>query len=170
MNSTTPGRPVFRKPPPEGVVEVVGIGREWSIAQLQDGALLAARKRHCRISHDGGMSWGEQRELPEPVCAWGLLRLQSGALAAFSQDALWLSGDEGQSWGDGRPITMLGSPYYDTLIQLSNGRLLYPNRVCFANQNHPDLPLEYVRSYGIWREFGARCRGTTTGPRSTSPR
>ena len=85
MNSTTPGRPVFRKPPPEGVVEVVGIGREWSIAPLEDGALLAARKRHCRISHDGGISWGEERELPEPVRAWGLLRLQSGALAAFSR-------------------------------------------------------------------------------------
>ena len=151
MNNTASGRPVFRKAPPEGVVEVVGIGREWSIAQLEDGALLAARKRHCRISHDRGISWGDERELPEPVCAWGLLSLQSGALAAFSEDTLWLSGDEGQSWGDGRPITMLGSPYYDTLIQLSSGRLLYPNRVCFANQNHPDLPLEYVRSYGIWK-------------------
>ena len=151
MNSTTSGRPTFRTPPPEGVVEVVGIGREWSIAQLSDGALLAARKRHCRISRDGGESWGEQQELPEPVCAWGVLRLQSGALAAFSRDTLWLSRDDGRSWGEGRPIELLGSPYYDTLIQLSSGRLLYPNRVCFANQNHPDLPLDHVRSYGIWK-------------------
>ena len=44
MESQTSGRPVFRKPPPEGVVEVVGIGREWSIAGLEDGSLLAARQ------------------------------------------------------------------------------------------------------------------------------
>ena len=132
-------------------MEYVGIGREWSIAQLTDGALLAARKREFRISHDGGESWGEQQEFPEPVCAWGLLNLQSGALAAFSQDTLWLSRDDGQSWGEGRPIELFGSPYYDTLIQLSSGRLLYPNRTCFANQNHPDLPLDQVRSYGIWK-------------------
>ncbi len=149
--STTAGRPTFRKPPPKGVVEVVGIGREWSIAQLTDGALLAARKRHYRLSRDGGESWGEEREFPEPVCAWGLLRLQSGALGAFSRDTLWLSGDGGRSWGEGRPIELFGSPYYDTLIQLSSGRLLYPNRTCFANQNHPDLPLDQIRSYGIWK-------------------
>ena len=75
MDSTTAGRPTFRKPPPEGVMEVVGIGREWSIAQLADGALLAARKRHYRLSRDGGESWDEEREFPEPVCAWGVLRL-----------------------------------------------------------------------------------------------
>ena len=97
MNSQTSGQPVFRKPPPEGVVEVLGIGREWSIAGLEDGSLLAARHRQCRHSCDGGESWSEERDLPEPVSAWGLLRLNSGALGAFSDDRLWLSGDEGRT-------------------------------------------------------------------------
>ena len=159
MNSQTSGRPVFRKPPPEGVVEVLGIGREWSIAGLEDGSLLAARHRQCRLSRDGGESWSEERDLPDPVSAWGLLRLNSGALGAFSDDRLWLSGDEGRTWGEGRAIPLLGSPYYDTLIQLSNGRLLYPNRACFGNQNHPDLPLEYVRSYGLWKGLRRQVAG-----------
>ena len=159
MRNQMSGRPVFRKPPPEGVVEVPGIGREWSIAQLEDGSLLAARHRQCRLSRDGGESWSEERDLPEPVSAWGLLRLNSGALGAFSDDRLWLSGDEGRTWGGGREIPLLGSPYYDTLIQLSRGRLLYPNRVCFGNQNHPDLPLEYVRSYGLWKGLRRQVSG-----------
>ena len=159
MKSETSGRPVFRKPPPEGVAEVVGIGREWSIAQIEAGTLLAASKRRCRLSRDGGASWGDEQELPEPVTAWGLLRLRSGALAAFSDDMLWLSGDEGRTWGEGRAIPLLGSPYYDTLIQLSGGRLLYPNRICFGNQGHPDLPLEYVRSYGIWKGLRRQVSG-----------
>ena len=70
MESMTSGRPLFRKPPPEGVVEVLGIGREWSIAGLDDGSLLAARHRQCRFSRDGGESWSEERDL-----------LNSGALA-----------------------------------------------------------------------------------------
>ena len=159
MNSQTSGRPVFRKPPPEGVVEVPGIGREWSIAGLEDGSLLAARQRRYRLSRDGGETWAEERDLPEPVTASGLLRLNSGALAAFSDDMLWLSGDDGRTWGEGRAIPMLGSPYYDTLVQLSSGRLLYPNRACFGNQGHPDLPLEYVRSYGLWKGLRRQVAG-----------
>ena len=71
MKSQTPGRPVFRKPPPEGVVEVLGIGREWSIAQLGDGSLLAASKRRCRLSQDGVPPGEREQELPDPVSAWG---------------------------------------------------------------------------------------------------
>ena len=57
MKDEASGRPVFRKPPPEGVVEGVGIGREWSIAGLEEGSLLAARKQRCRLSRDEGESW-----------------------------------------------------------------------------------------------------------------
>ena len=161
MENDTANRPTFRKSPPEGVVEIVGIGRDWSMVQLTDGTLLAACKNRYRISHDKGASWENEQELPEPVNVNGLLRLQSGALAASSvasgsgreyrENMLWLSYDEGQSWNEGRPISMLGAPYCDTLIQLSGGRLLYPNRICFENQNHPDVPLDHVRSYGIWK-------------------
>ncbi len=43
MESRAPGRPVSQAAA-GGVVEVPGIGREWSVAQLGDGSLLVARK------------------------------------------------------------------------------------------------------------------------------
>ena len=60
-------------------------------------------------------------------------------------------------------------PYYDTLIQLSSGRLLYPKQVCCANQDHPDLPLEYVRSDGIWTGVRRLVSGHYHWPETTPP-
>ena len=71
MESRAPGRPVSQAAA-GGVVEVPGIGREWSVAQLGDGSLLVARKGGGRrLSRDGDASWGKEQELPDPVSAWG---------------------------------------------------------------------------------------------------
>ena len=45
MNKTeTEFKPVFRKSPPEGVVEVTGaVGRQWSLVERKDGSLMAVK-------------------------------------------------------------------------------------------------------------------------------
>ena len=150
--SPSPGvpqcRPTFRKPPPEGVIEVVGeVGRGWSLAELKDGSLMAVADGY-RISRDGGATWGAAEPFPAPVSerdregadwALGILRLKSGALAVYSARHIWRSTDEGRTWDRGAPITLLGSPYYASMVVLDSGRLLYPNRACFAGA-HPETP------------------------------
>lgn len=48
-------RPVFRKPPPAGVVELTGLGIS-SVVELKDGRLLSDRGS---ISTDGGRTWSK---------------------------------------------------------------------------------------------------------------
>jgi len=146
-------RPAFRKSPPEGVIEVVGeLGRGWSLVELKNGSLMAAGRMHgaagYRISHDDGTIWSDWKPFPNPVSGHrlGVLRLQSGALAVYTwrvheteKTKIWLSHDEGKTFGEGRPIPLLGWPYYATLIQLTNGRLIYPNRAVFVGE-HPETP------------------------------
>jgi len=86
--------PIFRKPPPEGVVEVVGLGIN-SLVELEDGSLLA--NNGC-VSTDGGVTWSKPRAFGEGVSGSGLVRLKSGALALTSGEHIWLSKDEGKTW------------------------------------------------------------------------
>ncbi len=145
-------RPTFRKSPPKGVTEIVGvIGRGWSLVELKDGALISVGNNVYRTSTDDGVTWSEPKPFPDGVGGNGILRLKSGALGLYNEKQMWLSHDEGETWEDGMPITMLGSPYYATLIQLDDERLLYPSRVCYANPHHVDLPKEHLDTYGLWR-------------------
>ena len=143
---TMPGlvaaRPNFRKPAPDGVIEVVGaLGRGWSLVELKDGSLMAVVRSQFRTSNDEGATWTQSQPLPNNIGGrgGGILRLNSGGLAIYSKSHIWRSVDEGQTWDEGSPIQMLGSPYYATMIQLSNGRLIYPNRAIFAGE-HPETP------------------------------
>jgi hypothetical protein len=135
-------RPNFRKPAPGGVIEVVGaLGRGWSLVELKDGSLMAVSRSQFRISNDDGATWSGTKPLPGNIggTASGILRLKSGALAVYSDSHVWRSRDEGKTWDKGSPIKMLGTPYFATLIQLTNGRLIYPNRAIFAGE-HPETP------------------------------
>ena len=153
-------RPTFRKTPSEGVTEVVGsIGRGWSLASLRSGELMAAGGPNCRISTDDGLTWSKAQRFPDGIAGDGLIRLKSGALALYNTKQIWLSHDEGETWNAGSSINMLGSPYYATLIQLSNGRLLYPSRVCYSNSHHTDLPSENLQTYGLWRGIRRQLAG-----------
>ncbi len=148
-------RPTFRKPPSEGVTELVGLGI-YSLVELEDGSLLAS---NGRTSTDGGQTWSEPRSLAEgaEIATWGgFCRLQSGVLVATgnshaNEPLICLSGDESNTWGEPILVDLLGSPYYDTLTQLSSGRLLYPSRICFANAEHPELRYEDASSWGTWQ-------------------
>ena len=61
-----------------------------------------------------------------------------------------ISADEGKTWGPSLPISnMLGNPFWDTMIQLSSGRLLYPSRTCYS-AGAPDLACK-PQSVGVWR-------------------
>ena len=144
--SSTPvpldARPTFRKPPPEGVVEVVGkLGRGWSLVELKDGSLMGVAGSSYRSSTDDGITWSDAKNLPDGVGGDGgsVMRLNSGALAIYTREQIWRSTDEGQTWDDGSPIPMVGWPYFGTLIQLSNDRLIYPNRAVFAGV-HAETP------------------------------
>ena len=152
--------PDFRKKPPEGVVEVIDqVGRGWSIVERRDGTLFAVSGRHWRSSSDDGCSWSDPEELSDGIDgAVGLIRLGSGTLMLSLMDenrrySNRLSRDEGQSWEASHAVPMLGTPYYDTLIQISDGRLVYPNRVCHSNSNHPELLRDDVVTFGIWRGY-----------------
>ncbi len=153
-------RPTFRKPPSEGVTEVVGIiGRGWSMASLKSGALMATGGANYRISTDDGLTWSKAQRFPHGIQGDGIMRLKSGALALYNTKQMWLSHDEGETWDAGSPINMLGSPYYATMIQLSSGRLLYPSRACYSNSSHPDLPRENLDTYGLWKGLRRQLAG-----------
>jgi len=138
-NGSVSARPTFRKPPPEGVIEVVGaLGRGWSLVELKDGSLMAVARTKYRISTDDGVTWSRTKTLPNRIQG-SIMRLKSGALAVYTGKRVWRSRDEGKTWDEGSPIKMLGWPYYATMIQLSNGRLIYPNRAVFAGE-HPETP------------------------------
>ena len=153
-------RPTFRKPPPTGVTEVVGIiGRGWSMTPLKSGALMATGGANYRISTDDGLTWSEAQHFPDGIQGDGIMRLKSGVLVLYNPKQMWLSHDEGETWDAGSPINMLGSPYYATMMQLSSGRLLYPSRVCYSNSSHTDLPRENLDTYGLWKGFRRQLAG-----------
>ena len=104
-------KPVFRKPVPDGVVEMTGFhsGESSALVELQDGSLVLTGGNGCRISKDGGRTWGERRsfELEALGRAQGssCIRQQSGELALVFRDEndnfqTVFSSDEGKNWRD----------------------------------------------------------------------
>ncbi len=152
------------RPPPEGVVELVGVGGiGHSLVELEDGTLMMVSGGSYRLSGDGGLTWGGSQSLGEGVSGNSIMRLQSGALALATNSQLRISEDEGLSWSEPRNVDMpspywLG-PYWDTMIQLSSGRLLYPSRTCYSS-GAPDLACA-PQAIGLWRgqEFAIEGHG-----------
>ncbi len=127
---------------------------ECEVAELSDGALLlnmrsynpSMKARQTAISRDGGLSWTDQRIVPElvdPICQASLRRLRwpeadrPGVLlfanaASLKRDHLTVraSFDDGRSWPVSRRITTQPSAY-SCLAALPDGRigLLYETGV-----------------------------------------
>ena len=140
---------VYRKPPPDGVTELVGsLGIGNSLVELKDGTLLS---NDGRTSKNGGRKWTGPRPFGNGAAGSGIMRLKSGKLCLSNTTHLWLSRNEGRTWGKARPIRQLGSPLYATLTELSSGRLLAPNRACFGNMCHVGLTYEDDAACGLWR-------------------
>lgn len=119
---------------------------ECEVAELADGALLlnmrsydpALKARQTAVGHDGGMSWGEQRvvpELPDPICQASLRRLRwpeggkPGVLlfanaASGKRERLTVraSFDDGRTWPVSRLITAQPAAY-SCLAALPDGRI-----------------------------------------------
>jgi len=124
-------RPRIGKAPPPGVVELVGVGGiDHRLIERKDGSLMMVGGGSCRVSTDGGRTWGPAKPLGKGASGAGIVRLASGALALTKGAQLRISQDEGQTWGPALAVGMLGSPFWDTMIQLKSGRLLYPSRIC----------------------------------------
>ena len=166
-------KPEFRKPVPDGVVELVGIGSGSSSAMVErdDGALMLIEGNQYAVSEDGGMHWGE----PTPLGCEAMgspanlscIKLQSGKLALahrgkeeagqgtemFNWNPFYLSvsEDDGRTWDGGWPMRLLGGPYHDAMIQTSAGRLVMPSRICHSNNRHPGLEYDRVSSFGWWQ-------------------
>lgn len=164
ISNLSHARPTFRKPPPEGVIEITGFPY-GPIIELKDGSIMMAQSKSYRISTDGGETWSEDKPLNceglDSVS--GLIRMPSGALAmTFDGEKgffVAFSDDEGQTWSEGRPIESFGRTRGDSLIALSSGRLVYPSRKCFANREHPSLQYEDVSTYGSWRGHRVQLAG-----------
>ena len=144
-------KPRYRKPPPPGVVELVGVlGIGNSLVELKDGSLLS---NDGRISRDGGKTWSPPQPFAPGIAGSQIMRLRSGKLLLTNggrriwmaevpnEAGIWLSKDEGKTWGTPRAIQQIGEPLYATLIQLRSGRLLQPNRAVLRQHGtcRPDL-------------------------------
>jgi sialidase-1 len=115
---------------------------ECEVAELDDGRLLLnmrnydrkARTRQQAVSSDGGMTWEDQRHVPdliEPICQASVRRLRDGVLL-FSNPAsrsgrvgmtLRASFDQGQTW----PWSALldsGPSAYSCLQVLADGSVI----------------------------------------------
>ena len=177
MESTAPCqvKPVFRKPVPDGVVEVAGMtsSEASAIVELRDARLMLVSGPAYRTSGDGGCSWSDSEPLAYPGCArhQGLscLRLRSGALclAYNDEETGWCaatSDDDGTTWARQGAVNLLGSPYYDSLIQLESGRLLLPSRTCYGNGRHPGMSYEEASSWGTWNGLPLQVAGHYHSP------
>ena len=165
--SQADGDGIFRKPPPEGVVEITGISAGGGIVELEDGSLMLAQGSSYRLSSDGGRTWGEAQPLNEQLGTSGLIRLHSGTLAIYgSKGGNWCfssSPDEGKTWTEPAVIcpTSAASPMYHSMIQLTSGRLLltgywegldsweYTGGTMVSV--HPELQYLDVAAHGLWR-------------------
>ncbi len=140
---------IFRKPPPEGVVEVVGVlGHPDGLVELRDGTLLSSAGR---TSRDGGVTWTRPRSFGRGMRDLGVQRMRSGKLTLCDSKQLWLSRDDGKTWGKPRAIRTMGITGGDQLVELSTGRLLLPSRTVFVNKNHVGLTYLDDSAYGLWR-------------------
>ncbi|HID06824.1 MAG TPA: exo-alpha-sialidase, partial [Armatimonadetes bacterium] len=117
-----------------GVFETVSPLGMGAIVQLRDGRLMLISGNRACFSSDGGRTWSKPKNLPTSFN--GVIRLQSGALGAYSSDLVfYISRDDGKTWERRGKIAVSswrGSPYYDTMIQTSSGRLILPVRCTAA--------------------------------------
>ena len=135
---------------------------------MSDGALgLIAGGRLLR-SDDGGATWGEPLalELPDAGRLQGLacIRLQAGSLALVYRDRqecfrLVVSKDDGRTWRQRSFVDLLGSPYYDALIETGDGTLVLPSRECYGNDDHPGLEYRKVSTWGTWKGLPLQVSG-----------
>ncbi len=174
------GKPVFRKSPPEGVIEHIGIGTGSSaMVELADGRLAIIAGSKSISSTNCGRDWDTRSSLGCEAMGSGAslscIKLHSGRLALAhrgKEDAgggtemfnwnpfyLSLSENEGKTWGSPNPMQLLGGPYQDTLIQTSTGRLIMPSRICHSNNRHPGLDYDRVSSFGHWRGLRLQVSG-----------
>ena len=163
-------RPQFRTPVPEGVIEVTGVavGEASALVALTDGALGLIAGGELLRSTDGGATWGEPLalQLPDAGRMQGLacIRLQSGPLALVYGDRqecfrLVMSDDDGRTWQQRGNVDLLGSPYYDALIETGAGMLVLPSRTCYANDDHPGLEYRAASSWGTWKGLPLQVSG-----------
>ena len=171
---------IVRKPPPEGVVEIIGMGGSGGIVELTDGSLMFAEGRSYRISTDAGRTWGETQPLNAPMGASGLIRLNNGDLAIYGKHdrnrCFSSSPDEGQTWTEPTIICAewICSPLYHSMIQLSSGRLLftgYWERLDGWEYTggamvsvHPELQYSDVSAYGQWHDQRIQIEGHAHAP------
>ena len=127
----TTGKPDFRKPVPEGVVEHLGFGTgEGGLVDLGDGSLMLLCGKGRYYSADGGRSWSEPRpfhcEAMDSPAGLSCIMLQSGELALahrgrettgqgteeFNWNPFYLSrsADGGETWSGAAPMNILGGP------------------------------------------------------------
>ncbi len=168
-SSSGEGRPDFR-PVPEGVVELTDLPVDGSIVERKDGALMliygggvwesAKEAPECRVSTDGGRTWGEPVVLDCQIGAGGVIRLQSGALGMYGTKGrergvsyFCSSPDEGKSWTEPVPIPSYPNwyPMYHSLIQLKSGRLLISGYWSALSPNPPDTWPYGRGNWGLWK-------------------
>lgn len=195
MKTHVPKPPAFAAPPP-GVIEHrssspqgVPCNLYGNIVGLSDGSLMLAYPEHgglktgdpvssaCRISSDGGKTWGPPRPLKSPIGIHGIVRTKSGKLAAhgdrkFGDRSVYFSSsaDDGRTWS---PPLDIGTypdfyPYLHSLTELSCGRLLLAGYWEGLNASFVDLdgepgaPDTYPSSqfgWGLWRGRTLFCEG-----------
>ncbi len=168
-NSSGEWRPDFR-PVPEGVVELTDLPVDGSIVEREDGALMlmygggvwesGQEAPECRVSTDGGQTWGEPVALDCQMGAGGVIRLQSGALGMYGTKGrergvsyFCSSPDEGKSWTEPVPIPSYPDfyPMYHSLIQLKSGRLLLTGYWDALDAQPPDAWPESRSNWGLWK-------------------
>ncbi len=171
---------IFRKPPPEGVSEIIGIGNSGGIVELADGSLMLAQGSSYRLSTDGGRTWGETQPLNAPMGASGLIRLNNGDIAIYGKHGSnWCfssSSDEGKTWTEPTVICAQSvcNPMFHSMIQLTTGRLLltgywegldsweYTGGTMVSV--HPELQYSDVSAYGLWRDQRIQIEGHAHAP------
>ena len=167
-----------------GITRVDVCGGWPSFVTLNDGTILAVRRREARASTDGGKTWSK----PRPFVAHpkmgikAILRLNSGKLGVvlvrvegipnvghdaenFRQMTVSFatSADEGRTWSGAVQMNrynMHGTPHIDTLIQTSKGRLILPVRTYFTASRK----IKPGGAYGIVKGERRRIAGHTTYP------
>ncbi len=175
-----PKQDLFRKPLPEGVIEVKGISARGGIVELKDGSLMLAQGDEFRLSTDCGKTWGAPRTLAAKTGAGGMIRLSSGALAIYGSNDegtfFCSSQDEGKTWCVPTVVCphWLGRPMMHSMIQLRSGRLLltmywegldgweYDGTTMVSV--HPELQYKDVSAYGLWRGQRMQIEGHAHGP------
>ena len=136
-----------------------------SFVDHKDGRLMFISGGNVWYSSDGGRTWSEPNNLNLPENIGGVnsaIRLNSGKLGVYCNGywcvrfalfasakadrlRLTVSSDEGETWSEPVDMNQSGSPYYDTMIQTKNGRLILPVRTTAAGH---DGMYEKTSAYG----------------------